>query len=172
MAKLPEYYPKESWCTLHDVVTNTRQMSNSVQKRRPNGAAYWTTEYGYEHSCGCESFRHFLKVDNTPKEPTVAKTFDTSADKNTALQAIQQRVEEIERALYNKSHALSKVENEHNKLIADASNALTNALAQSLQAGIVEEDLEIHLPDYDAELSDRLNDVRNIMSLANVLDGV
>lgn len=102
----------------------------------------------------------------------MAKQFDTTEVKNTALNTIVSKVEAVERALFNKSHALAKLENEHNRLIADASAALTNVLAESLQSGITEEDFEVFLPDYDAELSERLNEVRNIMALANVLEGV
>lgn len=102
----------------------------------------------------------------------VAKQFDTTEVKNTALNTIISKVEAVERALFNKAEAIRKVEALHTQHIEDASIALNRVLAESLQSGITEEDFENFLPDYDAELSERLNEVRNIMALANVLEGV
>lgn len=172
MAKLPEY-PTEVFCGVHRTHVTISQYLSNVQKHRPNNQPYWTTDYEYKASCGCTDMNYWLNpTSETSKDNKVTKTFDTTATKSTALSAIQQRVEELERALYNKVHALAKVEAEHNKLIADANNALSNVMAQAYQNGIEEEDLELHLPDHVEELSERLIDVTNSMSLANVLETV
>jgi hypothetical protein len=108
----------------------------------------------------------------TRKETTVAKTFDTTANKSAALNTIQSRVEQVERALFDRVEARIKLETEHTAIVAEASAKLNRALADSLQVGMEEEDLENFLPEYDEYLTERLNTVAQEMSLANVLEGV
>lgn len=102
----------------------------------------------------------------------MTKIFDTTPNKSNALNNIVSKVEQLERVLYNRVHAIAKVEAEHTKLIADANNALSSVIAEAHQIGITEEDLDLHLPDYSMELSERLTSVANDMSLANVLEAV
>ena len=102
----------------------------------------------------------------------MAKQFDTSETKNLALNSIVSKVETLERTLFNRQEARDKIEALHTQHITDASIALDRVIAEAAQAGIEEEDFERHLPEYENELSERLTNVLNVMSLANVLEGV
>lgn len=137
------------------------------------GNSYSPPTTQFDKSCACDNANtyNYYKPANA-KETKVAKQFDTTETKNIALNTIQSKVEQLERALYNKVHAVAKVEAEHTKIITDASNALNNVLAEAYQSGIEEEDFEFHLPDHLDELTERLIKVINDMSLANVLEGV
>lgn len=138
------------------------------------GNSYTPPTTQFIKSCACDTANtdNHYKPSTNAKETKVAKQFDTTEAKNIALNTIVSKVEAVERALYNRAHTLAKAETEHNMLVAVASNSLNNVLAEAYQSGIEEEDLENFLPDHAEELSERLNDVANVMSLANVLDGV
>lgn len=129
-----------------------------------------------ECQCGPQPFYGSIDYTNTTiktKETTkVAKQFDTTEVKNTALNTIVSKVEALQRALFDKAEAIRKVEATHSQKIADASIALDRVLAEAYQSGITEDDFDLYLTDHTAELSERLNEARNLMSLANVLEGV
>lgn len=118
-------------------------------------------------SCYCHegiSNGAFVNTTNA-KETKLAKQFDTTEVKNTALNTIQSKVDTLERALFDRAEALAKVEAAQNKVIADASLALDRVLMEAFQSGITEDDFDLHLPDYKDNLSVRLQELRGLVHL-------
>ena len=97
----------------------------------------------------------------------MAKQFDTTEVKNTALNTIQSHIEKLERALFDRAAALGKVEAEYRKVITDTSLAFDRVLMEALQNGIDGDDVEKHLPAYAENLRERMAELRDLVKLAN-----
>lgn len=102
------------------------------------------------------------------KDNKVTQEFDTTPAKNTALTTVKQRVEEVERALFNKAQAIRKVEAEHTKIIDEASIALDRVLMEALQNGVDLEEYDVYLPEYADDLGKRVAGLLELTQLANV----
>lgn len=123
--------------------------------------------------CGCDAPRYFNgTTDYKAKETTVTQQYDTTTEKSVALSNIKNRVTKLEGALYNRVEALTKTQNEHSKLISEASNALDRVLAEASQVGIDHDTLKLHLPEYADELGTRLSIVYGLMDLVTVSEVV
>lgn len=150
---------------------------HDVQIEQSSGASGFNTTVTIKKLCQCDLTAPPYANNNSwlkpkAKEPEVTKEFDTTANKSAALNAILNRVEDVERALYARVEARIRLETEHNAKIAEASAKLNRVLAESIHMGIEEEDLELYLPDHEEFLAERLIQVANEMSLANVLETV
>lgn len=102
------------------------------------------------------------------KDTKVAKQFDTTEIKNTALNTIVSKVETLERALFDKGEAIRKAEAAHSKVIAEASIALDRVLMEALQNGLDVEDYDNFLPEYSEDLQARVANLIELTQLANV----
>ena len=100
----------------------------------------------------------------------MAKKFDTTEIKSTALNTIVSRAEALERALFNRAEARAKLDAEHTKLITDASIALDRAQMEALQSGVDAEDYERFLPEYEEDLSERLEELIQLTQLAKAAE--
>jgi hypothetical protein len=123
--------------------------------------------------CSCEQFGERttnFSIDYskaTEKETKVAKQFDTTEVKNTALNTIQSSIDKLERALFDKAHAIREVEIEHNKRVANASIALDRVLMEALQNDVDANDYSIHLPEYEDALTERVAALIELTQLVN-----
>jgi len=149
-----------------------------VQMVQPHAGEPWgtATTVTITQMCQCElpaSRRQpfYGSIDITKaKETKVAKHFDTTEIKNTALNTIQSKVDTVERALFDRAAARAKVDAEYGKAIADASLALDRALMEAIQNGLETEDISTHLPQYEDNLTTRMQELHELVQLDKVME--
>jgi len=164
MAISPSYEPEVITIRKNGRVREyTAPYGVELHERSPNNLELHVVEARYVDSY----IEHTEKSEPTAKETKVAKSFDTSETKNTALNAIQSSIDKLERALFDRAVALGRVEAEHRKIITDTSLSFDRVLMEAIQSGLTAEDLDKHLPNYAENLSLRMEELRDLVALAN-----
>lgn len=145
-----------------------------IEQPPPSGPYGTPVTVTITRMCNCDrpiSSGQYFSIDynsTNTKDTKVAKQFDTTEIKNTALNTIVSKVETLERALFDKGEAIRKVEALHTQKIAEASIALDRVLMEALQNGLDVEDYDNFLPEYSDDLQARVANLIELTQLANV----